>query len=437
MQPWNQGDVPALGGGTRRHGSASQDFGASAPLPIGGGPALPVERRKTVLLGDTEFESSTRPNVMLVGLFPPARGGMTTFLLNLASSYLVLTYRFEPFNISRPPKENVIDNWGYASFLRGGFRRIMTGLMLTSWRLIKFPFAVMTRRVDIIQVQASDYQQFWEAALYVAMARSLRRPVLMRLGGAFDLFYQNSPAWARRCIAAVIKLPDVLIVQSDYWRGVLAKVGRQEGMVVLNNFVSEEAIADERAGLSNAPTCLFIAGAEARRKGLDVVIEALCLLRDSGTSVRVIMIAVPEMATERIRAEGLDRLVELRGYMGREEVLKEMRRSEIFLLPSFGEGFPNSLLEAMAQGMAAIVTPVGSVPDVVGDGGGAVFVPPGDSVALANAVRSLVARPDLRARMSAQNQAVVKRRFTPQAVLPVLDQAYRQLLGGARPSGGG
>ena len=365
---------------------------------------------------------------MLVGLFPPAQGGVTTFLLNLVGSNLAETYHFEAYSISRPPKKNVVDNWGYTSFFRGGIRRILFGLMLTAWRLLAFPWAVLARRIDVIQVQASDYQQFWEATLYVAMARALRRPVLMRLGGAFDIFYDGSSLALKRLIARAIALPDMLIVQSEYWRGVLARVGRSDGVIVLNNFILEASMGKNRPKAEAPPSCLFIAGSEARRKGLDVLLDALHRLRTAGVGVRVVMIAVPPVAAQRIAAAGFGDAIEMRGDLSRDEVLREMRRADIFLLPSFGEGFPNSLVEAMAQGMAAIVTPVGSVPEVIGEGGGALVVPAGDPDALAEAIGRLAGSPENCARMGARNQDVIRTRFTSSVVLSTLDGAYRRLL---------
>jgi glycosyltransferase involved in cell wall biosynthesis len=365
-----------------------------------------------------------------VGLFPPAQGGVTTFLVNLVNSPLAERYRFEPFSLTRPPKKNVVDNWGYAAFFRGGVLRMAHGVLVTAWHLIAFPFAIRSRRVDIVQVQASDYQQFWEAFLYVTMARWLHRPVLMRLGGAFDIFYEGSSAWMKRRIRAAVSRPDLLIVQSEYWRDLLARIGRADRIVILNNFVLAEPLGSRRREVTKAPRCLFIAGSEARRKGLYVLIDALRLLRERGVAVSVLAIAVPEMAAQRIRSEGLEGLVELRGYLKHEEVLAEMRRADIFLLPSFGEGFPNSLLEAMAQGMAAIATPVGSVREIVGAGDGAIVVAAGDPAALASALGRLVEQPEQCARLGAPNHEIVRSRFTPRAVLPALDAAYRQLLPG-------
>src|SRR5262245_6917283 len=64
------------------------------------------------------------PRILLVGPMPPTKGGITTFILNLMNSYLKDDFEFVPYNITRPPKRDVIDNWGYSAVLRGGLVRI-------------------------------------------------------------------------------------------------------------------------------------------------------------------------------------------------------------------------------------------------------------------------------------------------------------------------
>ncbi len=84
-----------------------------------------------------------------------------------------------------------------------------------------------------------------------------------------------------------------------------------------------------------------------------------------------------------------------------EEKLRLLTEAQAFLLPSYTEGLPYSLLEAMAAGAVPVVTPVGAIPDAVEDGVHGVFVPVGDADAIAHAVQRLAAdRPRL-ARLSA------------------------------------
>jgi glycosyltransferase involved in cell wall biosynthesis len=113
-------------------------------------------------------------------------------------------------------------------------------------------------------------------------------------------------------------------------------------------------------------------------------------------------------------------------FLSHDEALATLRRSDVFLQISSSEGFPNTLLEAMALGCAAIVTPVGAVPEVVGaDGECAFIIPAGDAAMLADRMIRLAADRDLLARMAAAAQARIAERFTERTVVQVLDHAYQ------------
>jgi len=364
--------------------------------------------------------------VLLVGPMPPTKGGATTFTLNLMASQLRHDFEFVPFTTSRPPKRDVIDNWGYGSILRGGVGRVVLGALITLWHIATFPFAVVIRRIDLVQVQASDYQAFWESALYVLMARILRRPVALRIGGAFDLFHQSSPPLVRRWIGAVLRLPETVFAQSEIARDFIRRAGRNGSIVVLPNWVKKSDFkAFERAAAPEAKF-LFIAGIEARRKGVEEVLAAIRQLNGSGSPARFHLLAVTPSLMEQIDALGLSNILAIEGPVGHDRVLAVMRECDALLLPSRGEGFPNSLIEAMAAGMAAVVTPVGAVPEIVADGG-ALVVPVGDGAALAQAVERLALDGELRHRLGRQGREIVRSRYTA-AMLPRLSEAYAHML---------
>lgn len=363
---------------------------------------------------------------MLVGPMPPTKGGVTTFMMNLMASPLNVEFEFVPFDTSRPPKKNVAENWGYRAVLRGGVRRILWGALVTLWHFFKFPFAVVAGRIDLVQIQASDYQVFWEAALYAGMARILRRPVLFRIGGAFDVFHGEAGTLERRFIAAVLRLPDVAIAQSRFASDYLRSAGRSGEIVLLPNWMHAIDAAAPRPPATR-PTCLFIAGQEARRKGIEEVLGAVEQLQARGCEVQFQMVAVPPFLKKRIADSGIAGAIRLQDPMEHQRLLALMQRCEIFLLPSHGEGFPNSLVEAMAAGMACIATPVGAVPEIAAEGG-LLLVPVGNISALADAISQLVASAELRNRLGTQARQTVCAHYVASVALPRLAQAYRKLL---------
>lgn len=368
-----------------------------------------------------------KPRIMLVGPWPPTRGGVTTFMLNVANSQLKEGYEFLRFSTSRPPKKNVVDNYGYQALTQGGVTRLVRGAAITIWHLAIFPFAVIVRRPNVVQVQASDFLTFWEAALYVLMSRMLRRPVLMRLGGVFDYFYEVSSLQAQGLIRRILRLPDRLIVQSSYWRDFVGRLGRSEGVIILANSVPDALTEAIIRPVRKVPICLFIAGTEAVRKGIEELLAAIRALEKMRISVEFRLIAMPPPLTERLVAEGIAHRVKFEDYVQHDQLLKAMKEADIFLLPSRGEGFPNSLLEAMATGLACIVTPVGAVPEIV-RGDGAIVVPVRDSVALSDAIARLSLDAALRQQVSERGRAIVRERYMESVILPVLDQVWRELM---------
>jgi glycosyltransferase involved in cell wall biosynthesis len=373
------------------------------------------------------MSTGKRPVVALIGPMPPTKGGVTTFMLNLMASPLCESYAFLPYTTTRPPKKNVIDNWGYGAVLRGGLLRILHGLALTVWRLAKFPFFVLRKRVDLVQIQASDYQVFWESVAYALLARLLRRPVVFRIGGAFDLFHGGSSPPLQRLIGLSLRLPQCVVAQSEFSRDYIRKAGRDGHLVVLSNWSRDPVAESAERPPTVAPTFLFIAGTEARRKGVEEVLAAAQQLSATGCPARFHMVAMTPGLIERATALQLRNIAAMEGPVERPRMLELMRRLDVFLLPSHGEGFPNSLIEAMACGMASIVTPVAAVPEIVATGG-ALTVPVGDGAALAAAIDRLARDAGLRRQLADQALSAVRSRYTAATVLPALDGAYRRLL---------
>ena len=111
----------------------------------------------------------------------------------------------------------------------------------------------------------------------------------------------------------------------------------------------------------------------------------------------------------RVTETGLGDAVTLTGWLEPEEVRARMAQSDVLVLPTYREGFPNALIEAFAQGLPAIATAVGGIPDSLKDGDAGYLIAPRDSAALAAAMRRFIDGPALVERHSAAALEVVRR----------------------------
>jgi glycosyltransferase involved in cell wall biosynthesis len=119
--------------------------------------------------------------------------------------------------------------------------------------------------------------------------------------------------------------------------------------------------------------------------------------------------------------------VELPGWLGLDEKRRLLREATMFVLPSYIEGVPISLLEAMAAGLPSIVTPVGGVLDAVTDGREAIVVPAGDRAQLAAAIIRVFQTPALARSLGEAGLASVGK-YDLAAFAGRLDAIYRRIL---------
>ena len=113
-------------------------------------------------------------------------------------------------------------------------------------------------------------------------------------------------------------------------------------------------------------------------------------------------------------------------YTHPEECRAFMESLDVFVMPSFTEGTPNGVVEAMACGKPIIASEVGGIPDMIGGDSG-ILVPPGDTNALAEAILRLARDPGLRQTMGTAARARYQELFAPNVVIPMMVATYRRV----------
>nr|WP_284676550.1 glycosyltransferase [Vibrio sinus] len=145
------------------------------------------------------------------------------------------------------------------------------------------------------------------------------------------------------------------------------------------------------------PTIAFVGWLEIE-KGVRELLQACeklakfglsftCLLAGDGTQ--------KQWALDFIERHGLNGKVKLQGWLGDNELLEHYRCADIFVLPSWKEGMPNSLIEAMSSGLCPVVTSVGIIPDFVRDYEHGLLVEPRSAESLYEALKALIETPEL------------------------------------------
>lgn len=168
-----------------------------------------------------------------------------------------------------------------------------------------------------------------------------------------------------------------------------------------------------RAGETRKPM-LVCTGRLVPEKGHRVLLEALMLLRARGLAVKAVLIgAGSELQSLQsfVQQSGLEHDVIFTGALSHGQTLERVQQADVFALASFAEGVPVALMEAMAMGVACVSTTIAGIPELIESGVDGLLVPPGNAVALADALEALLADPQYRQSVGARGRQRVIRQY--------------------------
>ena len=183
-------------------------------------------------------------------------------------------------------------------------------------------------------------------------------------------------------------------------------------------------------GAENESFTFLFVGRLVRDKGIDELVEAFGRLTAEGAAVRLLLVGEEESsdplsAATRRRIAETDPICRI-GWQ--EDVRPWYAAADALVFPSYREGFPNSVIEAGAMGLPAIVTAINGSREIILDGENGLIVPPRDAGALAAAMRRLVTDRDGARRMGEKARPLVASRYEAGFVRGELKKFYRTVL---------
>ena len=355
-----------------------------------------------------------RPVVVLLGPSREAISGVTTHLNALFGSRLAANFDLVHFQVGSEGRSE-----GAAGKL---------------WRFLSSPFAlaasILRHDAELVHINTSlNAKSYWRDLAYLLVAKICGARVVYQVhGGSLRTF---KPArWSAR-------LPDVVVVLSSAERELWRAAAPSQLVEALPNGIDCQPYQRYNRALPDldTPLRLIYIGRLAPAKGLLESLEALRIARSRGVAARLVLVGSgPEEPRLRqyVRDAGLVRDVTFVGPAHGDAKARLLSQADVLLLPSYSEGLPYSLLEAMAAGVVPVVTPVGAIPDVVSEGEHGLIVPPRDAGAIAVAIERLATDKAAMARMSAACRKHIAGAYSIERVAKDFSELYWGLC--ARPA---
>jgi glycogen synthase len=270
------------------------------------------------------------------------------------------------------------------------------------------------------------------AALRAARAAGL--PAVVSVQGGDGHWVGTCCTTHRELVRAVFAAAPALLIGSPSFAGEVCErhgVDPERFTLVPGATDTERFARTEPVARLSDPAVLLYHGRVDRRKGVLDLLEAVRLLVADGVRVRLLVSGIgPDTAAvgERITELGLDEHAEVLGAVRYEQAHEVYRRGEVFVSPTYAEGFSNTILEAMATGLPVVSTDVVGVRDCVRPDENGVLVPPADPPALAVGIRRVLDDAPLRRRITEQAYDDVHRLWSWQVVAGRITDVYADLL---------
>ena len=294
---------------------------------------------------------------------------------------------------------------------------------------------LLTRRVAAVHAHVSSSASFWRKSMLLLLCRSFGVPSIFHLhSGRFaDWVEQGRGGAARRWwIRNTLESSDVVIVLTPRWAAWIKEFAPRATVKVLSNPVSVPTTAllpADRASASGPGRVLYL-GWIYDFKGCYDLLRSWALFRSHCPGWRLAVGGKGEVDRFLAEAErlGVRDDIDFLGWVAGDAKDRELRRADVFVLPSYSEGMPVSILEAMAYGVAVVTTPVGGVPDMMEPDVHGLWVQPGDIQGMCDRLVQLAESPPLRAKLTEAARVHVIQNSGVEAVNELLLEIYSQLI---------
>lgn len=306
-------------------------------------------------------------------------------------------------------------------------------LLLAVGSFARFCALLARGRVRLVHVHSASNASFWRKSAFLLAAFAANRPVIFHLhGGGFLDFYRRCGRARRAFLRFVLDQSSEIVVLSDVWRRRMARMTRNPNIRVIASPVE----AGELLTIERKPTVsanLVFVGRLDPNKGLHELVDALARLGRRHERLRLCLAGEGDRDTiaRYAAARGVGPALSFAGWVAGERKRLVLAEADVFVLPSYIENLPMSVLEAMAAGLPVVATDVGGIPELVKDDVNGRLVAPRDVEALTAALGDVLDDPELRLRMGRAGRQLFIDSFAPARSLEQLEEVYRRC--GARP----
>jgi glycosyltransferase involved in cell wall biosynthesis len=291
-------------------------------------------------------------------------------------------------------------------------------------------FLISNPGIKIIHIHGASKGSFYRKFIIFSITKYVfRKKIVFHIhGGGFQKFYAESGKFSKRLIRGLLNNSDCVITLSQSWYEYYHKNFNIKKLIVLPNII-DYPIKLQKTVNTDSLTLLFF-GLICDAKGIFDLLNVIENNKEDYRN-RVKLLIGGNGETQRlitmINKNHTSDIVEFLGWVDNEKKSAVFNNSDVFVLPSYAEGLPISILEAMSYGKAIIATDVGGVSEIVRENENGILIEPGNQQQIKLAINNLLDHRELLSKFGAVSELIVQR-YMPDAVIKKLEDLYKSLL---------
>ena len=284
-------------------------------------------------------------------------------------------------------------------------------------------------------ILSENFTGFMRTSFIALIAKLFNNKVVMHLHGAnFRNYYINRGFFMQGYIRFILKKIDCIVVLAGNLKQQFSGIYPPDRIEVVPNGVlpKEQDFSENRFKKNSSENIdILFLGLLSQAKGFHEALKAIPLMLEreknvrfifAGERIRVERNILFDYEGKRIKVENIDGLIlELTHKYSQQIIFSGIvedkskdelfKKSDIFILPSYSEGLPVSIIEAMSYGLPVVTTAVGALPDYLKEGENCFFIQPGDYQKLSEKLICLIRDSLLRQEMGRNNYRDIKNKF--------------------------
>jgi len=362
----------------------------------------------------------SKPKVVILSPSRSAASGVTTHANMLFASPLAGDFELLHFQVG---SEGRTERW-------------LQRLARFVWSPIDLALLILRSRPDVVHLNTSiNNKAYWRDFVYLVVAASLGCKVVNQIhGGVMPAMFTHSSAIKRLLFRCFIACSDVIVLISKEDYQAYSKFTPGTRLAYIPNAIEHAGLMGDLSPTdSKRPLRLIYVGRLTYEKGLFEALEAIAKLVAQGRKLSFQIVGGGEAEgdlRESVKRHSLEEHVHLLGSIFGDAKNMLWKQADVFLFPTYSEGLPYSMLEAMAAGTPPITCPVGAIPDVLEDGRHGLFVPPKDVDAIARVIALMDDQRDQLHRMALASRRCILEHYTAERLARDFRGLYSSLASG-------